>query len=161
MKSEDQLADILTKVVTERVFIEALSKLSISDPLFNLRGNVRKEINQDLEEIMQSVFDQIVCNYCNYYCNYFISDCYNRIPNVQLKLEWKRIVSLPFDNHKHGKCAVGGANSHPFCLTKPYVQRVSNHLGPHPKHLLGPFSFLCMHKYILKVTIIPQQLYSE
>ena len=44
MKSEDQLADILTKAVNAKSYREVLSKLSIGNPLLNLRGSVGKKI---------------------------------------------------------------------------------------------------------------------
>ena len=38
VKSEDQLADILTKAVTGRVFTKVLSKLNIGDPIIQFEG---------------------------------------------------------------------------------------------------------------------------
>ena len=38
VRSEDQLADILTKAVTGKVFLEALSKLNVRDPTVPLEG---------------------------------------------------------------------------------------------------------------------------
>jgi len=38
VRSEDQLADILTKVVTDRAFTHVLNKLSIGDPTTHLEG---------------------------------------------------------------------------------------------------------------------------
>jgi len=38
VRSEDQLADILTKVVTNRAFTRVLIKLSIGDPTTHLEG---------------------------------------------------------------------------------------------------------------------------
>jgi len=38
VRSEDQLADILTKVVTGKTFTCVLSKLSIGDPTTHLEG---------------------------------------------------------------------------------------------------------------------------
>ena len=41
VKSKNQLADILTKVVTGKAFTRGLSKLSIGDPTAHLEGSVR------------------------------------------------------------------------------------------------------------------------
>jgi len=38
VRSEDQLADILTKAVTGKTFTRVLSKLSIGDPTAHLEG---------------------------------------------------------------------------------------------------------------------------
>ena len=42
VKSEDQLADILTKAVPAKPFMEALSKLSVRNPTAQLEGKCQK-----------------------------------------------------------------------------------------------------------------------
>ena len=42
IRSEDQLADILTKAVNGQIFKTALNKLSIDDPITQLEGSVKQ-----------------------------------------------------------------------------------------------------------------------
>lgn len=46
VRSDDQLAYILTKAVTWRIFTEVLCKLSIGDPLLNLKESIRSFYKQ-------------------------------------------------------------------------------------------------------------------
>ena len=49
VRSEDQLANILTKVVPTQVFMETLGKLSIGDPITQLEGECKKIISNQGE----------------------------------------------------------------------------------------------------------------
>ena len=59
VRSEDQLADILTKAVTGKAFTRVLSKLSIGDPTAHLEGGVRILLSENISKNISRISKNI------------------------------------------------------------------------------------------------------
>ena len=58
VRSEDQLADILTKAVRAQSFEEVLCKLGVGDPTTQLRGSVRIEETNQIRKNLENKSNQ-------------------------------------------------------------------------------------------------------